>query len=274
MKTLENHTLIYYKDCPLCQVYTSGFITTGLLDQNGRKSFSTISLEEQDFIDVNRASNEIALVNNTNKTVVYGIDSLLKVIGIRFPIIEGIGRTRPIKFILRRLYSFISYNRKVIIPSKVEPSEPLQCLPSFNTKYRLLYLLFASIITMLTLFQFSKNISLFPQGQLLREAGITIGQLLFQGLLIYKLDKKTVINYFGNLMTISLMGSLMLIGILILNWFVAMSETLFLIGFGTTVIVMFLEHFRRIKLLKLPSYLSYTWVLYRVLVALLILNFA
>jgi hypothetical protein len=271
MKTLENHTLLYDEDCPLCQVYTSGFIKTGMLDQNGRQAYSKISNEDQSFIDISRASNEIALVDTKNKTVIYGIDSLLKVIGYRFPSIEKIGTFKPVNIFLRKLYSFISYNRKVIIPSEENKSDRLQCLPSFNIKYRLLYILFSATVTMFTLFYFSKNISTLPQGSLVREGFITIGQLVFQGLLIYKLDKKTIINYFGNLMTISLMGSLMLLPLLIINWMFQISETIFLIGFGITVLIMFIEHFRRIKLLKLPSFLSYTWVVYRVLILLTIL---
>ena len=271
MKTLEHHTLLYDEDCPLCQVYTSGFIKTGMLDKNGRQPFNSISKDDQNFIDISRASNEIALVDTKNKTVIYGVDSLLKVIGYRFSIIEKIGKVKPINLLLRKLYSFISYNRKVIIPSKENTSKELQCVPSFNVKYRLTYILFAVIITMITLFYFSKNISTLPHGTLTREGFITIGQLLFQGVLIYKLDKKTILNYFGNLMTISLMGSLLLIPVLIINSIVQVHETIFLLWFGITVFVMFIEHFRRVKLLNLPSFLSYTWVIYRVLILLTIL---
>jgi predicted DCC family thiol-disulfide oxidoreductase YuxK len=47
MKTLENHTLLYDEDCSLCKVYTTGFIKTGMLDQNGRQAYSTISNEDK-----------------------------------------------------------------------------------------------------------------------------------------------------------------------------------------------------------------------------------
>ncbi|MFT5846506.1 MAG: putative DCC family thiol-disulfide oxidoreductase YuxK [Psychroserpens sp.] len=271
MKTLENHTLLYDEDCPLCQVYTSGFIKTGMLDQNGRQAYSTLSKKDQNFINLKRASNEIALVDNEHKTVIYGIDSLLKVLGVRFSFIEKIGHLKPVKSLLKKLYSFISYNRKVIIPSPENKTDELQCLPSFNIKYRLFYILFSGIVTLFTLFYFSKNISILPNKSLLREGFITFGQLVFQGVLIYKLDKQTILNYFGNVMTISLMGSLMLLPLLIINSMVPLHETIFLIGFGITVFIMFLEHFRRVKLLKLPSFLSFTWVLYRVLILLTIL---
>jgi hypothetical protein len=271
MKTLKNHTLLYDEDCPLCQVYTSGFIKTGMLDQDGRQAFSQISIEEQNFINLSRASNEIALVDRQNKTVIYGVDSLLKVIGFRFPIIQKIGQFQPIKFLLQKLYSLVSYNRKVIIPSKDNSSQQLQCIPKFNITYRLLYILFALIVTLLSVFIFFKNIPILPDGSLLREGIITVGQLVFQGMIIYTLDKKTILNYFGNMMTVSLMGSLMLITLMFINWMIPISEPILTFGFGIIISFMFTEHFRRVKLLELPIYLSYTWAIYSVLILIIIL---
>jgi len=63
MKTLQNQTLLYDKDCPLCNAYTSGFIKAKLLDQNGRKAYCDINSKDYDFVDLKRAANEIALIN-------------------------------------------------------------------------------------------------------------------------------------------------------------------------------------------------------------------
>ncbi|WP_299277443.1 hypothetical protein [uncultured Psychroserpens sp.] len=271
MKTLENHTLLYDQECPLCQIYTSGFIKTRMLDTNGRTPFSDFFAEEFDFIDMKRASNEIALVNKKEKTVIYGIDSLLRVIGVRFPIVEKIGNLKPIKFVLKQLYSFISYNRKVIIPSKEKSDKTLQCIPSFNTNYRLSYIVLAILMTAFVLFSFSNTITYLSESSIIRESSITIGQIIFQGLFIVKLNKKTVLNYIGNLMTVSLMGSLLLLPILLLQSITYVSDNILLLWFGITASLMFLEHYRRIKLLKLPYFLSFTWVLYRILILLIIL---
>ena len=40
MKTLEDQTLLYNEDCLLCRAYTLGFIKAGMLDENGKKSYS------------------------------------------------------------------------------------------------------------------------------------------------------------------------------------------------------------------------------------------
>lgn len=272
MKTLENQTLLYDEDCPLCSVYTTGFIKSGMLDENGRKSYCQLSPEEKNFVDLKRAANEIALVDNKTKTVIYGIDSLLKVIGFSFPWMEKAGTTKPINFFLKKLYSFVSYNRKVIIPSKAEEENKLQCTPDFNYKYRFIFIGFALIITTFTLFNYSNLIPDEPKSSFAREALVALGQIVFQIVFLLKLDKRTIINYIGNLMTVSFMGSMILTPMLVLNQFIDLSQTILLGWFGITVVIMFAEHLRRIKILNMPFYLSYTWVLYRIIALLLILN--
>ena len=271
MKTLQNQTLLYDKDCPLCYVYTSGFIKAKMLDDNGRKAYCDLTNEEQNFIDLKRASNEIALFDNKNKTVIYGIDSLLKVIGNSMPWVEKIGNLKLIKFGLKKLYSFISYNRKVIIPSKEDQTQTLQCVPDFNYKYRYTYILFASLVTSIVLFNFGKSLNVITESTLLRECLMALGQIGFQGLFISKLKIEKQLNYYGNLMTVSLMGSLILIPVIILNSIIEIPELALLFWFGLTATIMLFEHIRRIKLLELPTVLSATWILYRLLVLLLIL---
>jgi len=272
MKTLKNQTLLYDQDCPLCNAYTAGFIKAKMLDENGKKPFSELSPIEYNYIDFNRATNEIALVDHNNKTVIYGIDSLLKVIGFSFPWISKIGHLSFIKYFLQKLYSFISYNRKVIIPSRMKRAEQLHCVPDYNYKYRILYILIAALITVLTLYNYSNHITVLPKSSITREFLLTFGQLIFQSVILLKLDQETILNYIGNLMTVSLMGSLILAPILLLNTVVTIPENGLLFLFGITVLILFIEHYRRVKILELPTYLSYTWALYRSLVLLIILN--
>lgn len=272
MKTLENQTLLYDEDCPLCNLYTTGFVKSGMLDENGRKSYCQLSAEEQNFVDLKRAPNEIALVDNKTQTVIYGIDSLIKVVGFSFPLIEKIAIVKPIHFILKKMYSFVSFNRKVIIPGNVKEENKLQCTPDFNYKYRFLFIGFALTLTSFILFGYSNLIPSLPKSNIIREIILAFGQIVFQILFLFKFNKQAVINYAGNLMTVSLFGSLILSPVLILSKFINLPETIILGWFGITVFIMFLEHFRRVKVLKLPFYLSYTWILYRILALLLILN--
>ncbi|TGD57037.1 thiol-disulfide oxidoreductase DCC family protein [Flavobacterium humi] len=272
MKTLKHQTLLYDQDCPLCQAYTSGFIKTGMLDKNGKKPFTEITQEESLFIDIERAANEIALIDTQNKTALYGIDSLLKVIGNSFPLVETIGKTKPVHLALRKFYSFISYNRKAIIPGPYATNTKLKCEPTFHFGYRFLYIVFALVMTSVALFQYFKMLPLLPHGNYIRECILAAGQLIFQGVFLLKKDKKTIVAYWGNLMTVSLFGSLLLLPILLLNTIIAVNEYVVLAWFGITVLLMLKEHYRRIGLLNLPKYLSLTWILYRLIALFFILN--
>lgn len=270
METLNNHTLLYDKNCPLCEAYTKSFIKTKMLDEQGRKPFGTITEHEREFIDIDRATNEIALVDRKNEKVLYGIDSLLKIIGYSYPIIEKIGSKRFINAGLRKLYAFISYNRKVIVASKLEEKEGLACVPDFNLTYRFLFILIAASITGITLFNFSNNSIGLPSSNFGKEVLVAVGQIVFQTLFIVRKDINSIIHYAGNLMVISLIGSIGVWQIMLLNMIIPLSQTFILVAFAGIVGLMFFEHKRRIKLLELPSYLSWTWVAYRVLVLLLI----
>ena len=262
MKTLNEHTLLYDVDCPLCNLYTSGFIKSKMLDENGRTPFIELSNQET-YIDLKRAANEIALVDTKNKTVIYGIDSLLKVIGHSFPTIEKIGHLKPVNFLLKKLYSFISYNRKVIIPSKKKVNA-LDCIPSFNFKYRLVYIIFAIIISSFVLSNFCNLVPQLSAVSFYKWLIIVIGQLVFQYLFLMNKPIKIRVNYLGNLMTTFMLGSLLLLPIIVLNTLTPLAEIINLSWFGVTALILILEHLRRIKLLELPTYLSITWVLYTI----------
>ncbi len=263
MKTLANQTLIYDEDCPLCRAYSGAFVKVGMLDANGKMPYSELTACE--FIDHKRAANEIALVDHANKTALYGIDSLLEVIGASFPIVKKIGRLAPIHFGLTKLYKFISYNRKVIMPNPKSAENQVQCLPDFNVKYRVIYVVLAILATAFTLHAFADLLPDFAQTNFATELALAFGQVVFQVIFLARKDFKTILEYSGNLLTVSLFGCLLLIPMLILSQFVTIGEFVAVNYFGLTAALMFLEHFRRIELLKLPKLLCFTWILYRVL---------
>lgn len=272
MNTLENHTLLYDTECPLCNFYTASFISAKMLDKKGRVPFNQLKSLKIKSIDAQRATNEIALVNTKTNQVIYGIDSLLKVIGSSFPLVEKIGNFKPIYFLLQKLYSFISYNRKVIIPAELKKKEVLVCEPDFNVKYRLLFIALSIGITFYSLRYFSPLIKNLPSLSLTGEFLLAMGLIVFQSLFFVGKSVKTTINYLGNLMTVSLVGCLGLIQIIVLNAIITLPQFIVLSSFFGIVGVMFFEHKRRLKLLELPSYLSYTWILYRIIVLLILLN--
>ena len=112
-----------------------------------------------------------------------------------------------------------------------------------------------------------------PKANFSRELVLAVGQIGFQYLFIQKLSKQRQLNYIGNLVTVSVMGSLFLFPILFLNQFMILNEYVILAWFGLTVNLMILEHYRRTKILELPKHLTLTWILYRIIALVIILTF-
>ena len=258
MKTLKNHTLIYDNECPMCNLYSKGFTHCGMLDEDGREAFTEISVRNRTLVDFNRARNEIALVDHTKNEVVYGLDSLLLIIGNSFPLLEKIARIQPLYWFFKRLYSFVSYNRKQIIPSAKDDTET-SCIPDFNLKYRIAYIAFVVIFSASILSLFSGRMGLDLKPDFIRELTVCLGQILWQTVFLRNYLKDKIWDYLGNMMTVSLMGTLLLIPALLTDF----APVFYLIYFGIVVLVMFLEHLRRCKILKLNYKPSIAWILFR-----------
>lgn len=103
------------------------------------------------------------------------------------------------------------------------------------------------------------------------ELFIVIGMLLFQYPFIYKKAWVLKLNYYFNMLLVSLTGAVFLFPLLILNYYSNYSDTFNLLYFFTVVLIMFLDHKRRVAKLHLPVLISYTWVLYRVIILIFIL---
>jgi predicted DCC family thiol-disulfide oxidoreductase YuxK len=137
MKTASK-VLIYDNDCLLCKTYTGAFVKTGLLPASGRQHFNTVDPEIFKLVDQQLCNNEIPLVDIAEQKVWYGIDAMLEILGARFPFIKRWGSLQPIKWILKKGYKIISYNRKVIVAKA--PPAGYDCSPNFHLRYRILFI--------------------------------------------------------------------------------------------------------------------------------------
>lgn len=261
MKTLKNHTLIYDNECPMCNIYSDGFIKAGMLDANGRQAFTELTLNNKNTIDFRRAKNEIALIDHEKNKVIYGLDSLLLIIGNSFPILAKIARVQPLYWFFKKLYSFVSYNRKQIIPSGKDHTDQA-CIPDFNLKYRLAYLIFVVVFSSYVLSLFTAKSGLGLNQNFLREFIICLGQIGWQTIFLRAYLKEKIWDYLGNMMTVSLIGTLLLIPAL----FTDFNPVFYLMYFGTVVSIMFLEHIRRCKILKLNFLPTVSWMIFRITV--------
>ncbi|HYC30482.1 MAG TPA: hypothetical protein VEB42_16720, partial [Chitinophagaceae bacterium] len=259
--------------CPMCGAYTGLFVRTGMLEDKGRVAYQHADKQSCPMVNWQRAVNEIALVDTNTGRVDYGIKSLFKVIGNSFPLFSPLFSFQPFVWLMAKLYAFISYNRKVIIPSPASSSYHIQ--PAFRPGYRLLYLLFTVWLASLILNEYAPLFStIIPAGHQYRELLVCGGQVLFQACVILFVNHKLKWEYLGNMMTISLAGALLLLPMLLISTFTQLPQIVYALYILFVAGLMLLEHARRTRLLGLGWTMTMTWVLYRILILLVILNFS
>ncbi len=155
---------------------------------------------------------------------------------------------------------FVDTNRQVIMPGRGSVANPA----AFSASGRLVYLAVSWVITASFLHQYSNLlVPLIPASSYGREFLICGGQIFWQmGFLAFLHTGKTW-DYLGNLMTISLGGGFLLALIQLL---VPSDNSPYLFGalFGGVAGLMFFEHIRRTRILGVSSWLTVTWVLYRI----------
>ena len=272
MKTLKNHVVLFDAECPMCSVYTKAFVKTGMLDSNGREAYQTMPQDTCPVYDRQRAVNEIALVNLKNGEVTYGIKSLFKILGNAWPVFTPLFTFKPFVWLMSKVYAFISYNRRVIIPPTNEDAA-FAYQPAFKLHYRIAFLLFTWFCTGFILTRYAHLlVGMVPLGNAYREYMICGGQIVFQALVICTYARDKIWAYLGNMMTISFAGGLLLlIPLAISHWF-KLSPLIYTLCFMGVAGLMFLEHIRRTKLLNLGWVMTITWVSYRIVLLVLILN--
>jgi len=264
MKTLSNHIILFDNECPMCALYTKGFVKAGMLSTQGREAYQNIPARICSVVDRQRAANEIALVNTETGEVTYGIKSLFAIIQHAVPVLKLLFSFSPFVWLMSKIYAFVSYNRKVIIPVTMKPNT---IQPSFKLHYRLLYLLVTWIITAFILTAYAHQLTpLVPLGGAYREYFICGGQIIFQALVISLYQKDKIWDYLGNMMTISFAGALLLLPAILMSHFFTLNAVFYLLYFLSVAGLMLLEHLRRSKILALGWIMSVTWVIYRFIV--------
>ncbi|WDF69184.1 DUF393 domain-containing protein [Sphingobacterium oryzagri] len=271
MHTLKNHLILFDAECPMCRLYTQAFVSTGMLDSNGRAAYQEFPAAACPLLDRQRAANEIALIDRKSGEVTYGIASLFKILATSFPLLKPVFLFQPFVWLMSKLYAFVSYNRRVIIPAGVKTTAS-EMQPSFKLRYRLAYLFMTWLFTAWILSAYAPLMSdLLPAGNGSREYLICAGQLFFQGAVISIVHPSKRWDYLGNMMTISFGGALLLLPAMFLSTWLMLPPLFYAAWFMGVAGLMFLEHIRRSKLLSLGWALTSSWVLYRILVLLFIL---
>jgi len=268
METNHHLFLLYDENCPFCAWYTGKFVNCGLLSAQSRIPYSIgVQLDELHF-DRDLARNKIALVDTETGATTYGIDSLLRILGQKIPLIETIGTFKPIHWFLEQFYNFISYNRKAIAPIHVCETN-CACEPDVSYFWRIFYIAVAGIIVHLSVgFYFTHFLSNYLVMNHLTDIYLYVAQFGVQFLVFKAFGKRNFYQYAGHLATTSLIGALILTGIgsvlTILNQFGINTEFLAPLGFGVVLTAMFVIHFKRTHQLSYGKVLTFSWVLFRI----------
>ncbi len=279
MYSVPPFILYYDKDCPLCVAYTTVFMKYGLLHESGRVSYTDAIASGSYPFDKSIAKDRIALYNTESKEIFYGIDSMLEVLGHRFAWIKTIGKLPPIYWFLNKLYSFISYNRKIIAPVTMCASKE-NCIPSKSWFWRIVFIIFCA--TMCTII----DSSFFAQPPFnsyyilsLPFIGLLFFavQLLFQGICCVGLKERNIYDYIGQLSFSSLVSSLLLIPVIsilkIIQHTGIQQPQISVVLWALVSLFVFFFHRKRVLHSGFNMYLVYTWVLLRILLYPIIFNF-
>jgi predicted DCC family thiol-disulfide oxidoreductase YuxK len=265
MDTLRNHTILYDDECPACTKYTQAFVHTEMLDHKGRQPFTKMRNVYKGAIDWQRASDEIALIDHDSGKVTYGVESLFKIIGNAMPLFKPLFAMKLLQWLMKKVYFFISYNRKAIVPGKVFEGYNT-CSPTLNLTYRWAYIGFAWLLTSWVLTSYVQLLTpLVPATNFWREFVVCGGQIAFQAIFVRVVFRQRLIHYLGNLMTVSLAGAILLLPMILMSGLVG-PHIIYLLYFLLIVAAMCYEHARRVKILELPWYITGTWILYRLIV--------
>lgn len=98
------------------------------------------------------------------------------------------------------------------------------------------------------------------------ELAMVIGQVLFQMIFLWKHSVAEKITYTEALLTVSFIGSILLLPIIVLNHYYPQTDIINLVYFFGVVSIMFLIHWSKVHRLRLPWWLCFTWVLYRLII--------
>lgn len=274
---IKNKKLLIDADCPLCRLYGNGFQKLQFIDSQTVVHYQNAAPDYCWAINLERAKSEIAFLDEKTGATSYGIDAFIEIIGSRSRIIRQFMNWAPIHFILRKLYRFVSFNRKVIAESPSH-SKGISCAPAVHRGYRWAYVLITAFFTGFVMSKFGNRLfGLLGFHQLpYLEYAICLGQILWQGAAIRITSSPKTLDYLGNMSTVSMVGALLMIPVILIEYAFNLGAPYLLISFAIVVLIMINMHIARCRNLGISNRLTISWVGYRALILLgiLTLNFA
>ena len=241
--------LIYDDNCPLCSWYSGLFVKLQLLPPEGRVAFTQAPDLLFSAIDVEKAKNQIPLIDVDAKKVYYGIDALVEVLGQKFPFIRTICEWKFVNWFLKKIYKLVSSNRKVIVAKKCGTGQ-FDCSPEFNVRYRLFFLTIFLLFNSSMLWPIHTNILSSVSYYHLNFFQLESAHLLFvltNCLLACFLPLNTALEYLGQVNMVALCTVILCIPLLVLQQFFGLVEYVISIYLIVLTVLVIKEYFRRMQ---------------------------
>lgn len=218
---MENKILIYDDNCPLCTWYSGLFVKYGFLNADGRKPFSTLDTELFSKIDFDKSRNELPFLDTSTNKVLYGIDALLEILDQKIPLIKTMGNLAPLKWVLKKIYNLISFNRKVIVAKKCGPGN-IDCSPDNNYKYQFTFMAVCLVFNTLMLFPFQDHLFSklsYYNPDLLQLQAAHLAFVVVNCTLALTFSKTRGYEYLGQVNMLALTAILLLTPLLLMRYF-------------------------------------------------------
>lgn len=265
MATPSTKAMIYDADCPMCRWFTRKSVEADLLEPQNRVPFSTVNqtpLFSQ--LDPERSRLEIPLVDLDGGPTLYGVDSLVFLLAQPFSLLRKLIKLPLIGGVVRTLYHFISYNRRIISGSSTNAG--LDCIPPVHRGYRLAYIAFASLLAALISFWLGTAITQHPElggfSPVMVLLAVGCGWIMQAATAIFY-PPRLQLDYLGHLATVMLVGVLVLVPGLLLTSFLLPGTILpLVISVLLSATIMFRLHHARVNTLGLPSTVHLSWVFF------------
>ena len=251
---MKNKILVYDDNCPLCTWYSGLFVKYGFLNAEGRKPFSTLDDILLSKIDFDKSRNEIPLLDTSTNKVIYGIDALLEILDQKIPFIKATGNFAPLKWLLKKIYKLISFNRKVIVAKKCGPGS-IDCSPDNNYFYRFIFMMVCLVFNTLMLYPFQNNLFTklsYYHLDLFHLQAAHFAFVIINCTLAFTFPKAEGYEYLGQVNMLAVSVILLLIPLLIIQYFFY-SEWFITVWLVITAAYIFKEYLRRMEYVGILS---------------------
>jgi len=265
MKSLTNKLIIYDSNCKVCSSLKDVVSRFTSIPDNKIKAYKDLSTDLSFQIDPDKFKNVMALIDTSGEQTLYGAEGVAYIFSSQYKTVDILLSFGPIFKLFNLFYKTQAYNRYIIATPKSRFQ--CDCFPDRVVKYRVSYIVFTSLISVLLTGLFGISLRKFfvdisaseAAGQMLLIAGTG---WVVQIILAFALMKDKALDYVGHL------GSIMVVGLLILMpwilfYFISRIQIAFIPAISVLMssACMLSLHFQRIKYLGLKQLWTISWFL-------------